>query len=428
MAIDDPLWILERLGVNAWNEWRKNHQNARPDLHEAKLVIMKLRGANLESSDLRQVNFEATDLTGANLSFTDLRRANLTNTLLNEADLRGAQLDEAKLNRTHLRGAKLADAHLSGADLIETKLNGADLSGVTLLTADPFARLKTALEEEQIRTERLKVVALVHNLIKPTYLSSVDLTDAQLHDATIGSVVLVNCDLSTAKGLEAVRHRGPSMIGMDTLHRSRGQIPSTFLRGCGLTDWEIESTKLYRPELSGDETTEILYNVYNLRGNQAIQISPMFISYSHEDAIFVDKLEQLLDKRGIRFWRDVHHATAGRLEKVIDRAMRLNPTVLLVLSRNSTRSDWVEHEVRLARHLEKESKHDVLCPVSIDDSWKTSHWPKRLIEQLTEYNILDFSEWKHDESLSTQFNKLIEGLELFYKKLSVEKRKRTDID
>ena len=38
--------------------------------------------------------------------------------------------------------------------------------------------------------------------------------------------------------------------------------------------------------------------------------------------------------------------TAGRLEKVVDRAMRLNPIVLLVLSENSVKSDWVEHEAR----------------------------------------------------------------------------------
>ena len=45
---------------------------------------------------------------------------------------------------------------------------------------------------------------------------------------------------------------------------------------------------------------------------------------------------------------------AGRIEKQIDTAIRQNPTVLLILSKNSLNSDWVEHEARTARGLEKD--------------------------------------------------------------------------
>ena len=75
----------------------------------------------------------------------------------------------------------------------------------------------------------------------------------------------------------------------------------------------------------------------------------------------------------------------------------------------------MEHEVRTARELEKEIGRDVLCPVALDNSWKTSPWPKRVMEQVMEYNILDFSEWKDDGKFGNTFNKLIDGLELFYK-------------
>jgi hypothetical protein len=53
--------------------------------------------------------------------------------------------------------------------------------------------------------------------------------------------------------------------------------------------------------------------------------------------------------------------------------------------------------------------------VALDDSWKTSRWPKRVMEQMMEYNILDFSKWKHDVEFGKLFRKLIDGLELFYK-------------
>jgi hypothetical protein len=144
-------------------------------------------------------------------------------------------------------------------------------------------------------------------------------------------------------------------------------------------------------------------------------ISPLFISYAHKDSPFVDELEKYLNNKGIRFWRDVHHATAGRLEKQIDRAIRLNPTMLLVLSSHSVESDWVQHEARLARKLELETKRDVLCPVALDDSWKDCGWPERLREQIMEYNILDFSGWENEDALQRTFGRLLDGLDLFYK-------------
>jgi hypothetical protein len=118
---------------------------------------------------------------------------------------------------------------------------------------------------------------------------------------------------------------------------------------------------------------------------------------------------------GIRYWQDVHHATAGPLEKQIDLAIRHNPTVLLILSENSIKSDWVEHEVRTARELHKELGRDVLCPVTLDNSWKSSPWPKRIMEQVMEYNILDFSKWEEKSEFEKQFRKLLDGLDLFYR-------------
>jgi hypothetical protein len=62
--------------------------------------------------------------------------------------------------------------------------------------------------------------------------------------------------------------------------------------------------------------------------------------------------------------------------------MRLNPIVLLILSEHSLKSNWVEHEFRTARLLEKEMRRNVLCPVALDDSWKTDPWPMRIVEQV----------------------------------------------
>jgi hypothetical protein len=240
-------------------------------------------------------------------------------------------------------------------------------------------------------------------------------SETQTCEAIVGGTTFARIKFDETRGLDNLHHVSPSTIGTDTIFFSEGYIPEIFLRGCGLSDWEIESTKLYNPYLDNEEINKILYRIYDLRATQALQISPLFISYSHKDSEFVDNLERLLNERGIRHWRDIHDMKAGRMEKQINLAIRQNPTVLLILSEASVQSDWVEHEVRTAREVEKEMGRDVLCPIALDDSWRSSPWPKRVMEQVMEYNILDFSEWMDDESFGKIFRKLIDGLQLFYK-------------
>jgi hypothetical protein len=297
-------------------------------------------------------------------------------------------------------------------DLFYAKLSGFDLQEANLWEAD-------------LRQAILWPVNLSRALLGRADLSEANLTGSNLSRAyldesifyrtAVGYTTFGYSDLSKVVGLEEAFHNGPSTIGTDTIAMSRGKIPEAFLRGCGLSDWEIEETKLYNPDLSNEQVNKILYRIYDLRATQALQISPLFVSYSHGDNRFVDKIGDSLTQIGIRYWRDIHDMKSGRIEQQIDRAIRQNPTVLLVLSINSLSSDWVEHEVHTARGLEKEIGRDVLCPVALDDSWKYSRWPKRIMEQITEYNILDFSEWQDERKFESMFRRLIDGLEVFYK-------------
>jgi TIR domain len=142
----------------------------------------------------------------------------------------------------------------------------------------------------------------------------------------------------------------------------------------------------------------------------------LFISYSHCDNRFIDRLEQGFRLSQIHCWRDVHHTTSGRLEKQIERAIRENPIVLLVLSENSVKSDWVQHEARLARINEVARGCDILCPITLDDAWKTCRWPDRLREQIMEYNIVDFSGWEDETKFQEVFLRLIAGIHQYYRK------------
>jgi len=376
MANPEQLALLKK-SVKDWNDWRDANAS----------VDIELWGANLGNVDLKQVDLSRADLRGVNLNDANLWNANLIGANLSTSSLRGATLVEVKCTDAILNGADF-----SGADLSKANLHDAVLRGTYLYNAN----------------------------LNGTNLIRVDFKGAQLGESNLGGAIVGgtsfgDLDLSETIALNLVRHDGPSTIGTDTISLSEGKIPDVFLRGCGLSDWEIESARLYNPELTNEEIVKIQYRMFDFRATQAIQISPLFISYSHADSTFVDKLETYLNQKGIRFWRDIHDMKSGRMEKQIDRAIRQNPTVLLILSENSIKSDWVEHEVRTARDLEKTAGRDILCPVALDDNWKSSRWPKRLMEQVMEYNILPFSSWKDDSIFEQTFVKLIDGLQLFYK-------------
>ncbi len=365
MADRKQLKILKQ-GVDVWNEWRKEE------------YVVDLRGIDLGHYNLYGADLFKANLIECNLSKANLARANLSQANLSGTNLRGADLSETILQKAMLYGADLRNANFSDTDLSWAILQGSDLRDANFRNA----------------------------MIKKTDLSL----------TTLGFTTFINVNLGEALGLELATHYTRSPIDMDAIKLSQGRLPMIFLRGCGLSDWEIEFAKIYNPELTNEEIVKIQYNIYDLRATQALQISPLFISYSHADSAFVDKLENRLNAKGVRFWRDIHDMTAGKIETQIDRAIRQNPTLLLILSKNSINSDWVQHEVRKARELERELGLDTLCPVALDDSWKSAHWPQRVMEQVMEYNILDFFNWEDSESFNTKFVKLLSGLNLFYKK------------
>lgn len=395
--------------------WGADLRNA--NIHKANLSMSVLWRANLYRANLSEAvlwkaDFWKADLTESVLRNADLKEANLSLANLTGADFTKANLGETYLSKANFQLAVLTETNLTGCDLWRAILNSANLDKANLSKAYLGAAYiwGTSLRQTNLSSANLEWAELSGVIIDAANMTGSNFSGTRIHNT-----IFRNLDLSETLGLGNAYHYGPSTIGTDTINKSKGTISKRFLKGCGLSDWEIESAKLYNHELSNEEIDEILYKVHDLRAKQSVQISPLFISYSHADVMFVEKLENQLDKKGIRFWRDVYDAKAGRLEKQINRALRLNPTVLLILSKHSLQSDWVEHEVREARNLEKEIGRDVLCPVALDDSWKDSPWSKRLMEQVMEYNILDFSVWKDDAKFKDTFDKLIDGLELFYK-------------
>lgn len=142
----------------------------------------------------------------------------------------------------------------------------------------------------------------------------------------------------------------------------------------------------------------------------------LFISYAHADATFVNAIEKRLLAEGVRVWRDTRNAAVGRIDRIVEDAIGRNTVVLLVLSRNSVNSAWVEHEATLACQLELRAGKPILCPVTLDQAWKKCGWAGWLMTHIRKYHVLDFSEWQTDATIWARcFRRLLTGLHSFYK-------------
>lgn len=144
--------------------------------------------------------------------------------------------------------------------------------------------------------------------------------------------------------------------------------------------------------------------------DKASQYYPCFISYSHKDEAFAQKLYADLQQHGVNCWIATEDIKIGdKLRPTIDRSIRTQDKLLLILSKHSIASDWVEQEVEAA--LEEESKHKKLklFPIRLDETvmntdqaWAATIRRTRLIG--------NFSQWKDHDAYQQAFERLLRDL------------------
>jgi hypothetical protein len=216
--------------------------------------------------------------------------------------------------------------------------------------------------------------------------------------AQVGLTVFADVDLSIAKGLEAVIHNGPSTVGIDTIYKSRGKIPEVFLRGCGVPD-------------------EFIAYIGSMVG-RPIEFYSCFISYSTKNQEFAERLHADLQAKGVRCWFAPHDIQGGKkIHEQIDEAIRLHDKLLLILSEDSMKSEWVKTELAKARKREVKDGKRVLFPVRLVPFDVLRDWEcfdadsgKDSAREIREYFIPDFSNWKEHDSYQTAFQRLVKDL------------------
>ncbi len=277
-----------------------------------------------------------------------------------------------------LSKAKKQGKSLTGIDFRHTNLDNADLSDANLCSAS----LKSAsLSQTNLRGAKLRNAFLHKTCFKETILQRTNFHRASLLDTTF-----LNVDLKETINLEMVVHLGPSTIGIDTIQRSRGNIPDAFLIGAGVSE-------------------QLLACIHSL-GHASFDYYTCFISYTSHDKHFVEILYRDLRKAGVLCWFAPESLNAGeKFPAEITEAVQSREKLIVVLSKYSLNSDWVRKEVMLARQREGKGKREVLLPIHLDSAYLNSKidWAATIGKQL---NIRSFENWQQP----SRYQKMLDGL------------------
>ncbi len=276
-------------------------------------------------------------------------------------------LREADLSRWDLGGANLSGAHLGEVNLFSSNLSGSDLRRANLVGVD---------------------------------LGEADLNGADLTGAWAARALFVNLDLRGVKGLDAVVHSGPSTVGIDTIYKSNGTIPASFLRGCGVP----EALITYIPSL--------------VAAQAGIEYNSLFICYATEDHEFAERLSVDLEANGFRCWFIPHNMRSDEcMPDHMDHAIQMQERRLLILSKNSMNSHWAKEEVEKAYNRGVKENRRVLYPVSICPLEELAEWDeidpgigKESALEIRGYFIPNFSNWPDSYSYRQVFNEFLRDL------------------
>jgi TIR domain-containing protein/pentapeptide repeat protein len=294
-------------------------------------------------------------------------------------DLQSAWLDKKDLRRFNFNNTDLRKAKLRQVNFYQATLFEADLSEADLQAAD-------------LRGSNLRRANLYRSRLNGAIFDRLVMEEADFRESFIRMTIFGDCDLSSVKGLESVIAEGPSTIGTNTVFRSQGKIPEVFLQACGVPETFITFAKSLV--------------------NSPIEFYSCFISYSSRNQDFAERLYADLQSKGVRCWYAPEDLKIGdRFRVRIDESIRAHEKLLLILSKESVESQWVEKEVETAMERERQQGRDsvVLFPIKLDDAIldEKSGWAADIRRTR---HIGDFKGWKNHDEYRKAFDRLLRDL------------------
>lgn len=346
MANMELVQIVKR-GRDAVAAWREENPNTPMDLNEcymshSRIPMVNLRGADLRNGDFMGAMVRRGDLSNsymndAHFYRADLREVNMSRAIASGANLRGADLRNANLAGINLDLATLSEANLSGADLTNANLDRTNLDRVNLSGANLTG---ASLNGANLSRTNLSEALLNEADFYEARLNDVVTAAADFNNCIIGYTVFQNCAMDAAVGLENIRHDAPSTIGLDTMLRSRGALPPSFILGSGV------------PIAVSDIQDSV--------ADAPVTTLEVHISCATADIEFARQLEANLRTQGVRTWVFAEgfrgnplvdrRATSG--EEEIERWVRHYDRLIVICSDAALDSETVRNDITSAQESE----------------------------------------------------------------------------
>ncbi|MCF8065046.1 MAG: toll/interleukin-1 receptor domain-containing protein [Desulfarculaceae bacterium] len=289
-------------------------------------------------------------------------------------DLAGVGVTGKRLDRVNFRNASLINANFNSSELFQADFRRANLARTNLSW--------TFLNEADLRGADLIKTDLSWSLV----------SDARFEFARIAYTTLAAMDLSKVRGLNSTVHDGPSAIDLLTIYKSKGKIPESFLRGCGVP--------------------EDFINLIPSLTFQTDQYSSCFISHSSHNQLFCKQLCTDLRSRGVDCWYFPEDAKWGRsLWGEIDKPIKIYDKLLLVCSKQSLNSPAVLRELERALQREDAEGKHILFPIRIDNYLLGKNgWEHPRKADVVAKVAGDFRNWKDTAIYHEKLDRLLRDL------------------
>jgi uncharacterized protein YjbI with pentapeptide repeats len=355
----DRLLKLLRSSASSWNNFKKSQKHS---------IVWQGRGAKLFWLPGYTIDLRGLDLSRADLSERDLSNIDFSGSDLNRVDFSGSRLDTTDITGTFTDHSKLADCNAR-----RTKWRGSKLYHVVAPRSDfSFAEFNgTHIQRCDFRGSKFYKAMICAEF------DEVEVSGANFENSYVVASSFFNTDLSAAAHLNLASFHSRCRIHYQTIQRS-SNVPSRLLEACGVAHFHI-------PHIDAIS-------------RNAAKLPSCFISYSAMDDKFIERFRNELANKGVRSWfapRDLPFGAPTR--DVIETQIDSNDRLIVVLSRHSLQSQWVEFEVETALEIERKNGTNIIIPVCIDDAvFKTKvSWARHIVRTR---NIARYENWRSADS------------------------------
>jgi uncharacterized protein YjbI with pentapeptide repeats len=320
---------------------------------------------------------------------SDLRNQDFSGYELVSVDFSNSSFVRSKFNSVEfdwLRGHPIqSKSNLTGCNFRSAKFVGTRF-GTTAAEKSDFSHAE--LNGARVGKANFRNTIFFKSVVAAEF-EDTDLTGANFESSYAASTSFTNVDLGKTRGLSRAHFYPPITIDVRSLMKS-GTLPRTLYRACGLTD--KVSSALQKVLRSGIKRTKV------------------FISYSSKDEAIVQRIQSDLEDHGIETWFAPRDLSIGaKTRTTLDGAILGAQKLIIVLSKTSIASDWVEQEVELALERDRTSKRPSLIPIRIDNAitksrvgWAAYLWRTR--------NIGDFSNYERNARYFESIGRLVSDL------------------